>query len=244
MIVEVCATSLLSIKNASQAGEDRIELCSALEIGGLTPSLGLIKQSIEDNLLPIHCLIRPRQGHFFYSDSEIKIIEQNIENAVALGCHGIVFGMHNENFELDFNLLKRFKSIVGSKFLTFHRAFDVILNPEKAINILIELGFDCILSSGQHEKAIDGIDNLKRWNDKFGHKISIMPGSGVDRNNCIEFKNAGFKSIHLSGGVDNLKLKPPKEINKNLSFLKQNLRESDSKIISAVVDIMKSNSIK
>ena len=77
MIVEVCASSSLSIKNAYQAGADRIELCSAIEIGGLTPSLGLIKQSLEDNFLPIHCLIRPRQGHFFYSASEIKIIEQN-----------------------------------------------------------------------------------------------------------------------------------------------------------------------
>ena len=79
--------------------------------------------------------------------------------------------MHNEDFELDYNLLERLKSIVGSKFLTFHRAFDVILNPEKALYDLIELGFDCILSSGQQEKAVDGIDNLKRWNDKFGHKI-------------------------------------------------------------------------
>ena len=241
MIVEVCASSLLSIKNAFRAGADRIELCSALEIGGLTPSLGLIKQSLEDNFLPIHCLIRPRQGHFFYSASEIKIIEQNIENAIALGCHGIVIGMHNKDFELDYNLLERLKSIVGTKFLTFHRAFDVILNPEKAIHDLIELGFDCILSSGQQEKAIDGIDNLKRWNDKFGHKISIMPGSGVDRDNCVDFKNAGFKSIHLSGSVDIPDLKPPCGVNKKLSFLKQNLKESDTKTISEVVNIFKSN---
>ena len=149
--------------------------------------------------------------------------------------------MHNKDFELDYNLLERLKSIVGTKFLTFHRAFDVILNPEKAIHDLIELGFDCILSSGQQKKAIDGIDNLKRWNDKFGHKISIMPGSGVDRDNCVDFKNAGFKSIHLSGSVDIPDLKPPCGVNKKLSFLKQNLRESDTKTISEVVDVFKSN---
>ena len=117
----------------------------------------------------------------------------------------------------------------------------MILNPEKVIHDLIELGFDCILSSGQQERAIDGIDNLKRWNDKFGHKISIMPGSGIDSDNCVVFKNGGFKSIHLSGGVGSPDLKPPSGVNKNLSFLKQNLRESDTKTISEVVNIFKSN---
>ena len=241
MIVEVCASSLLSIRNAAIAGADRIELCSALETGGLTPSFGFIKQSVDLNLLPINCLVRPRQGHFFYSNSEIKIIEQNIENAIALGCNGIVIGMHNKDFELDFKLLKRLKSIVGPKFITFHRAFDLILNPEKALNQLIELGFDCVLSSGQCEKAIDGIENLKRWNDKFGHKISIMPGSGVGINNCNEFKIAGFTSIHLSGRVNNQKLNIPSDVNKDLSFIKQTLSETDSNIISKVVNIFKSN---
>ena len=86
MLVEVCVSSMSSIKNAVTAGADRIELCSALELGGLTPSAGFIRQALDLNILPIHCLIRPRQGHFFYSSEEITLIEQNIKNANFLGC--------------------------------------------------------------------------------------------------------------------------------------------------------------
>ena len=101
MRVEVCADSILSIQNASDAKVDRIELCSALGIGGLTASFGLIKEAVDLKLLPIHCLIRPRPGHFFYSKDEIKVIEKNILNARELGCHGVVVGAHDQNFKLE-----------------------------------------------------------------------------------------------------------------------------------------------
>ena len=153
MRVEVCADSILSIQNASDAKVDRIELCSALGIGGLTPSFGLIKEAVDVKLLPIHCLIRPRPGHFFYSKDEIKVIEKNILNARELGCHGVVVGAHDQNFKLDLTLLKRWKTLAGSMYITFHRAFDVLVSPLEAINQLIDLGFDCILTSGQKEKA-------------------------------------------------------------------------------------------
>ena len=106
MLVEVCVSSMSSIKNAATAGADRIELCSALELGGLTPSAGFIRQALDLNILPIHCLIRPRQGHFFYSSEEITLIEQNIKNANLLGCQGVVVGMHNINLNLTFLYLK------------------------------------------------------------------------------------------------------------------------------------------
>ena len=127
MLVEVCVSSMSSIKNAATAGADRIELCSALELGGLTPSAGFIRQALNLNILPIHCLIRPRPGHFFYSSEEITLIEQNIKNANLLGCQGVVVGMHNNEFKLDIPLLKKWKSLAGSMFITFHRAFDVLI---------------------------------------------------------------------------------------------------------------------
>jgi copper homeostasis protein len=188
MLVEVCVSSMSSIKNAATAGADRIELCSALELGGLTPSAGFIRQALDLNILPIHCLIRPRQGHFFYSSEEITLIEQNIKNANLLGCQGVVVGMHNNKFKLDIPLLKKWKSLAGSMFITFHRAFDVLINPEESLEQLIELGFDCVLTSGQNENAIDGINNLKSWNEKFGLQINIMPGGGIGIDNCKIFK--------------------------------------------------------
>ena len=238
MLVEVCVSSLLSIKNAASAGADRIELCSALELGGLTPSAGFIREALDLNLLPIHCLIRPRQGHFFYSLDEINVIEQNIKNANLSGCQGVVVGMHNHDFKLDIPILRKWKSIAGSMHITFHRAFDVIVNPEEALQQLIELGFDCVLTSGQSERAIDGIENLKKWNKNFGSQINIMPGSGVGIDNCKIFKAAGFSSVHLSGEKTIAQIKIPQRVNKELSFLNQPLRETQADYIRQVVDFL------
>ena len=241
MTIEVCVSSLLSIKNAAAAGADRVELCSALDLGGLTPSHGLIKKAIDLNLLPIHCLIRPRQGHFFYSKDEIQLIEQNIEYAKSAGCHGIVIGAHDKEFNLDISLLRKWKSLAGSMYTTFHRAFDVLINPEKALNQLIDLEFDCVLTSGQSEKAIDGINKLKYVNEKFGSKINLMPGSGVGIDNSKIFKNAGFSFIHLSGGKTLAPLIIPKKVNNKLSFLNQPIREANFEILSQVVKNFKSS---
>ena len=125
MLVEVCVTSIASIKNAFFAGVDRVELCSALGTGGVTPSYGLIKESVELDILPVHCLIRPREGHFIYSIDEVAIIEQDILTAKKLGCKGVVVGAVTPEFHLDLKLLKRWKSLAGSMYVTFHRAFDV-----------------------------------------------------------------------------------------------------------------------
>lgn len=239
MLVEVCVSSTSSIKNAATAGADRIELCSALELGGLTPSAGFIRQALDLNILPTHCLIRPRQGHFFYSSEEITLIEQNIKNANLLGCQGVVVGMHNNEFKLDIPLLKKWKSLAGSMFITFHRAFDVLINPEESLEQLIELGFDCVLTSGQNENAIDGINNLKSWNEKFGLQINIMPGGGIGIDNCKIFKVAGFSSIHLSGSKIINPIRIPKEVNKELSFLNQPLKDSDTNILRQVVQSFK-----
>ncbi len=241
MIIEVCASSILSIKNAFNANADRIEICSALDIGGLTPSFGLLKEAIDLKLLPINCLIRPREGHFFYSKEETKIIEKDIISALDAGCNGIVVGVHSENFELDVQLLKKWRHLAKSVYFTFHRAFDVLINPEKALEQLIDIGFDCVLTSGQNEKAIDGIKNLKYWNKKFGSKITIMPGGGINISNCEYFKNAGFTSVHLSGRKKNIKIPIPREVNKELSFLNQIYKECDFKIIDEVVKKIKSN---
>ena len=158
MLVEVCVSSISSIKNAALAGADRVELCAGLGIGGLTPSMGLIQKAIQLNILPIHCLIRPRQGHFFYSKDEKLVIENNIKMAREIGCHGIVIGAHTKDFELDLPVLSKWKVLAGPMKITFHRAFDVLRNPDESLKKLIDLGFNSVLSSGQNEKATEGIE--------------------------------------------------------------------------------------
>ena len=184
MLTEVCVTSIASIKNATAAGADRVELCSALGVGGVTPSYGLIKRAVNLNALPIHCLIRPREGHFTYSPEEVAIIEQDILVAKDLGCSGVVIGALTPEFHLDLVRLEKWRAIAGSMYLTFHRAFDVVREPMSALKQLIELGFDCVLSSGQKEKAEEGFSKLEIWNKTYGNQIAIMPGSGINSSNC------------------------------------------------------------
>lgn len=124
-------------------------------------------------------------------------------------------------------------------YLTFHRAFDVVINSNESIQQLIDLGFDCILSSGQQEKAVDGLDRLNLWNKQFGNDILIMPGSGINASNCKLFQSSGFNAIHLSGSRTQAKLKIPPEINAELSFLNHQFSESDLKTIQEVVSQLK-----
>lgn len=240
MIVEICCTSLQGIKNAAKAGADRIELCSGLELGGLTPSKGLVEQSVKLGLLDIHCLIRPRAGHFSYSKEEVEIIEQDILFAREVGCRGIVIGALTTDFKLDLSLLKRWKIFAGSMYFTFHRAIDVVIDPFSSIKELIQLNVDCILSSGQKEKAVDGINELKLWNQNFGDKIHIMPGSGVNKENCKLFKSEGFGSLHLSASKKIPSISLPFGVNSEISFLKQELSECNISKIQDVINLVKS----
>ncbi|MBT8306866.1 MAG: copper homeostasis protein CutC [Maribacter sp.] len=198
MLVEVCANSLESAMNAQKAGADRIELCSELAVGGITPSYGLLKSVKENIEIPVRVLIRPRSGDFTYSDMGFNIMKENIALCVELGFEGIVSGILHANFTLDIERTK--KLIEESQHLkfTFHRAFDWVLDPMDALKKLEAIGVDCILSSGQQNSALKGIPLLSQLDDK-ATTCTIMPGGGINAGNAKHFKDIGFKAIHLSG---------------------------------------------
>lgn len=198
MKVEICASSLLSVKNAISAGADRVELCSAFQLGGITPSPGLIKESVRFDKIPIHCLIRPREGDFFYDLNEIKTINNDILMAKELGCKGVVVGCLNYDYSLDLKILQKFVDLAYPIEITFHRAFDLVKDPFKVMSELISLGFNRILSSGQKNNAELGIGLLKELKNKSIGQITIMPGEGIDIKNCLLFKNEKFEAIHFS----------------------------------------------
>lgn len=127
MIVEVCSSSLEGIKNASKAGADRIELCSALELGGVTPSRGFIEAAVGLTTLDIHCLIRPRAGHFTYSEYESKIIEKDIIAAAEIGCKGVVLGALTTEFTLDTKRLKHWKKLADTSTSRFTEQWMLLL---------------------------------------------------------------------------------------------------------------------
>ena len=198
MLLEICANSHQSAINAQEAGAHRIELCSELSIGGITPSYGLIEQVVESLSIPVFVLIRPRSGNFYYSEEEFEVIKQDIQICKTLGVQGIVSGVLNKNNTID---LKRTEELIElSKPLpfTFHRAVECVPNPEEALEQLIDLGADRILTSGQQPKAIEGISLLKKLNKQANDRITILVGSGIDAENAISFKEVGFKEIHAS----------------------------------------------
>lgn len=240
MLVEVCANSLESAINAERAGADRIELCSELAVGGITPSYGLLKSIKEMTSLPVHVLIRPRSGDFTYSEAEFSVMLKDIEVCQELGIEGIVSGVLHANFNLD---VERTAALMeasqGMKF-TFHRAFDWVKDPKKTMETLSDLKVDYVLSSGQRTSAMEGLTLLRELKDLFP-KVTVMPGSGINEGNALSFLEEGFKVVHLSGTKfhQTLASAPPISMN-SVSFLNDDkLALSSYETIKAVVDKVK-----
>jgi len=198
MKLEVCANSFLSAKNAQEAGAHRIELCSELSVGGVTPSYGLLKKVAEELTIKTFVLIRPRSGNFVYSEAEFDIMKQDIQLCKELGCHGIVSGVLNIDNTIDLDRTKELVELSKPLSFTFHRAFDEVPNPMEALEKLIDLGIDRILTSGQAKKAIEGLDLLKQLQSITENRLIILPGGGITHKNVGLLKSAGLKEIHAS----------------------------------------------
>jgi copper homeostasis protein len=198
MILEICANSYQSAVNAEIACAHRIELCSEISVGGTTPSYGLLKKVMADIDIPVHVLIRPRSGNFTYSSKEFDIMKENIRLCKDLGCAGIVSGVLHEDYTIDKKRTSELIELSKPMCFTFHRAFDVVSKPKESLLQLLNLGVDRLLTSGQQEKAEDGIDLLIELQKLAKNKLTILPGSGINSENCIHFKNAGFIEIHSS----------------------------------------------
>lgn len=197
MIVEVCANSLESALNAEKAGADRIELCSELGVGGITPSLGTIALVREKLSIPVHVLIRPRSGHFTYSSLELEVMLRNISFCGEIGVDGIVSGALINSDEIDLATTQKLVEKSGQMHFTFHRAFDWVIQPTEALKKLKAIGVKTVLSSGGKHSAEIGLLNLSNWQQQT--QVTLMPGGGVNYSNINKFKKAGFKAIHLSG---------------------------------------------
>jgi len=198
MLVEVCANSLESALNAEKAGADRIELCSELAVGGITPSYGLLKAVSKKIAIPVRVLIRPRSGDFTYSDDEFEIMKTNIELCAKMGFEGVVLGILHANFVFDENRFWALGEMNHGLKTTFHRAFDWVPDPFWGLEWIESMGVDTILTSGQQKTAVEGIDLLTGLHEKASSS-TIMPGSGINASNAHLFKKKGFKAIHLSG---------------------------------------------
>ncbi|MDO5725974.1 MAG: copper homeostasis protein CutC [Tissierellia bacterium] len=203
MILEVCVDSLKSLKIAKEAGADRIELCSALNIGGLTPSFGLMCQAKEIKDIEIFVMIRPRSGDFLYTDEEFETMKKDIEIVKKLGFDGIVTGILKESGNIDLIRMKEIADFARPLKVALHRAFDDALEPEADIDCLIDIGIIRILTSGQKKTASLGADYIAKIQKQFGDRIEIMPGAGINAENIERLHNkVNCKNYHMSGKVD------------------------------------------
>ena len=196
MIIEVCAESHEHAVKAEKAGADRIELCKDLHSDGLTPDYQTAKNTIEKLNIPVFVLIRPREGDFVYSNEEFELMKRDILKFKEIGCKGIVSGILNNDKTIDIERTKELVKLSRPLEFTFHRAFDVVKDPLNEIENLVEIGVNRILTSGQKDKAMDGLDLLEKLNNISNNRIIIMPGSGVTKSNLKNFDL--FKEIHGS----------------------------------------------
>lgn len=209
MNFEICTENLSGAKLAAQFKAKRIELCSAISLGGLTPSFGNIAQCVEYGNVDVHVLIRPRGGGFCYSDQELDLMQTDIVTASMLGAKGVVLGVLNElNQVADVNL--KLLDLAKSNHLqvTFHRAFDLVSNMEKSIERIIEMQFDRVLTSGLNDNVLLGLKNLSLLAKSYGDQIEIMAGGGVNKDNAKMIASFGIQNLHFTSHKPGVHLKP------------------------------------
>lgn len=235
MRLEVCANSYRSAINAQNSGADRIELCSELAVGGITPSFGLIKQAVEALKIPVFVLIRPRSGNFTYSKDELEIMEHDILQCKTLGCSGIVSGVLHKDNTIDVERTRTLIELAKPLPFTFHRAFDWVENPQQAIGQLIEMGAERVLTSGQETSAFKGITLLNKLKTASKDKLTILPGGGINADNAKAFKDARFSEIHCSASTKIQVIETPKISMNSMSFFDERLEAfSDAEKISKI----------
>ncbi len=198
--IEVCIDNAESLRYAINGGATRIELCSSLALGGLTPSYGFVKQALKLSSVPIYPIIRPRQGDFLYTDQELELMLEDIHQFKKLGVQGVVFGCLTSVGEFDQDKNSALFNAASGLQTTFHRAFDHCYDPIATLDSIIDLGINNILTSGQATLAEHGIEMIAKMVQHSQHRTNIMAGAGVNPHNVARIiQQTGVKSIHLSG---------------------------------------------
>lgn len=201
-ILEVAANSVASAFAAEAGGAARVELCSALEVGGLTPSHATIAIARERLGIPVHVLIRPRAGDFVFDDLECEVMQRDIETCKALDCAGVVLGVLDADGEVDVSRCRALMDAARGLSVTFHRAFDFARDPERALETVIALGCDRLLTSGQAAHALAGAETIHKLIERARGRIAIMPGGGIDAHNIAAVAQAtGAREFHASAKV-------------------------------------------
>lgn len=211
--IEIACFNLESVLITQKVGADRVELCADMSVGGTTPTIETIQQARKNLSIDLYVMIRPRGGNFVYSDSEFEQMKSEIETIKKLGVNGFVFGILKDDKTINIEQNKDLVELAKPFPCTFHRAFDEILDYEKALEDVISCGFSTILTSGTFPNVMEGKEVLRQLVIQANNRIKIMPGGGLRSTNISalnEMVNANW--YHSSAITDGSEIANPEEI--------------------------------
>jgi copper homeostasis protein len=198
-LVEVCVDTVAGALAAQEGGADRIELCAALRTGGLTPSAGLLDEVLAVTSIPVHVLIRPRDGDFLYDRHDVSAMTRDVGFAARRGAHGVVVGALTADGDVDTDTCGRLLDAAEGLPVTFHRAFDLARRPLHALDAVLGLGADRLLTSGQEATALDGAPLIADLVRAAGDRLTVMAGGGITADTVAGLLAAtGVTEVHFS----------------------------------------------
>ncbi|MEZ4839734.1 copper homeostasis protein CutC [Flavobacterium sp.] len=201
--LEIACFNLDSALIAQNAGADRVELCTDISLGGITPNLEMIQEARQKLTIDLYVMIRPRGGNFVYSDTELEQMKSEIETIKKLGVNGFVFGILKDDNTINIKQNKVLVELAKPFPCTFHRAFDAVSNYEKALEDVISCGFSTILTSGTSPNVMEGKEVLKRLVVQANNRIEIMPGGGLRSNNISDLDKIVNANWYHSSAITN-----------------------------------------
>jgi copper homeostasis protein len=201
VVVEVCVSGIESARAAQAGGADRVELCDHFEAGGVTPSAGAIAVACRRLTIPVHVLIRPRAGDFRYTEAEFVVMSRDVAYAKAAGAAGVVLGLLVEDGSIDRPRTAELIALARPMSVTFHKAFDEVGDPVAALEELVSLDVDRILTSGRARTAREGLETLGNLAQRAASRLVVMAGGGISESDVPSLVGAGLRELHVGSSV-------------------------------------------
>ena len=205
ILLEIVTSTVEDCIAAESGGADRIELCAAIATGGLTPSLGTLIETKKRVRIPVVAMVRPRTGGFCYSDEDFAVMRHDAELLLERGADGIVFGILHSDGSVNTKRCRKMLEIAGGKQTVFHRGFDVVPDPYRALDELIDMGFTRALTSGQKKTALEACELIGRLIARSGQRLEVLAGGGVRAHNVRELVDAtGCAQVHMTAMTERI----------------------------------------